>query len=871
MRVKLSFVLRALLPNTASMLVLLLVTATACAGELIGNGGMEKPFVKGVAQGWRNGSYGKNVRTFSSGKPHSGKSSQQIACRSFEGGGIQFIYPLRVTAGKHYKVSLWLRAEGVVGMVNVGLYHVPAPYTRHLYTSFEPGESWQQYTLEGVSPESDEQAGLFVSLFPEASTTLWVDDVSVIEDGSPTVKQPLAAGNVVPNADFELAIERDWQGRRMTPYQDTQKPFHGQHSLRWDLDGSSAELVSRPLEFGTNGQPFTLAVSARASGQAAVTAELWPTMMIGVDRPLLKLDCQPGANWKVFRSSGPLPASNDGAYYLKLRLHSQQRVSVWLDALRLEPGNAETPFRCRRPVEASLNCAPVAHIFRQGAPVALELRAFSDGERPHHSELLCRVTDYWRHPVAEIPVPLDLKLRMVLSRQIQLPLEKTGIFLAELVDGEEVLGGTSFSVLPKVSPVAAKESAVGGHFRLNEFEMQVANAMGIKWSRIIDCETITHWYTAEPRQGHFVWYDDRVRVARKHGVCLLGELFRVPAWASTAGEKDKGSDVRRFPPRNMGDFAAYVRAVVNHYRNDIHDWEIWNEAYSTSFWMGTPEQYAAMAKVAVREVRAVDPRAIVMGPCIHPGGAEWFQKILICGALDGVQAFSYHGYYLLQPKSYNILQKWAAAGPAGPLPIWNTETGTISRTFYRHIPDKFVDKHTNWLGDVSYRVAAQNSAKLFIVALATGTKRYFQYGWGGKYEDMLPWLSSMSLFEYDTALRPMGVAYAVAASILDGCHGRGWFEAPGQVLVSLLEDDQRLIAVAWRCNGPRSRRIAVPIDPSAVEARDMMGNHVELPPHGAGFMLDPGPEPLYLLVPVEHAGALTEALKRAKPLEPDRP
>ncbi len=383
--------------------------------------------------------------------------------------------------------------------------------------------------------------------------------------------------------------------------------------------------------------------------------------------------------------------------------------------------------------------------------------------------------------------------------------------------------------------------------------MQVANATGIKWTRLHDCETFTNWARAEPRRGQFVWRDDKVALARRYGVQMLGEFLRVPRWANP--------DASSGPPPDLDAFAAYVHAVVDHYRNDIHYWEVWNEPYIRSYWHGTPQEFAAMAKVAARAVHAADPQAMLLAPCADPGYVRFFEPALAAGALDGANVFSFHAYGVLYPKRYDILRTWAATGRSGPLPIWNSETGTTSATFYRHIPDKYVDRYTNWLGGVSYPIAAEHTVKYFVMALAAGAERFFQYY--GNHEESLPRLSAMSLFEYDTSLRPMGVAYAVAASLVDGCRGLGWFDVPDQTLVvCLLQGKQRHIAVVWHGNASH-RRVQLPINSEWIEARDMMGNREDTTPCDGGLMMEFGPEPTYLIVSVEHAGALAKALKAA--------
>jgi len=842
---------------------LLSFSAPLYADELVDNGAMEIPFREGIARGWHKNCYGKNTAVFSPGKPHSGKTSQKVECTSFESGAVQFFCPMKLTAGKHYKVSLWLRAEEGVGTVGISIRQGPHPYTKYLATTFEAGEDWEQVTFEGVIAQADKSAGLFIYFHPDGPGTLWVDDVSVVENEPQAVELPLPKGNVVANASFELALDRHWRARPVRPSCDTQNPHHGQRSLRWELDVSASQLVSGPIEFGGRNEPFTLALAVRAEGEARVVAAVRSAMTIGGAKNLLRVEGRPKADWDVLRTTGPLPSSANGAYCLTVHVRAPKKATVWIDALRLEPGQGSEPPRCRRQIEASLACPKLAHIHRIGQPVQLEVRAFNDGDGPKEPELICRVTDYHQRPVAEVPVAIRLEPRRAGQTSVSLPLKKTGVYLAELVEGDEVLSELSLSVLPEIAPVPAEKSVVGGHFRLDEFHMKVANAMGIKWTRIHDCSSITHWKTVEPEQGKFVWFDDEVRTVRRHGVQILGEFLRVPKWASSADDDVQGGNVHLCPPRSLDEFGTYVRAVVDHYENDIRHWEIWNEPYHRGFWQGTPEQYAEMARVAARETRAADPEAVVVAPCAYPGAEEWVERVLKAGGIAGADVFSYHGYGVLQPNGYQRVRGWAAHGRQSARPIWNTETGVTSRTFYRHIPDKFVDSYTRWIQPLPYDVAAENCARLFILALAGGAERYFQY-WCVYEESLLPRLGAMTIFEYDTSLRPMAVAYAVAASLLDGTRGRGWIEIPGPVLANLLEDDQRLIAVLWRRGGRRGRRIAVGFNPVKLDARNMMGNPMNLNSRGSGFDVVLSAEPLYLIVPAAEGDALVAALRKAE-------
>jgi hypothetical protein len=833
------------------------------AGELLENGRFEGESA-GLAKGWVNNCWGKNTVVFSPGEPHDGKTSQKVVCQEYQTGAVQFFAPLKLTAGKHYRVSVWMRAEGGVSNVGVGLRHGPEPYTMHLSRHFELSDQWEQYSFSGVVSASDNRVGLFLWFVPDGSGTLWVDEASVIEEDPPVVHQPVPTGNVVPNGSFELELARDWRAREANPVLDADRPLHGSRSLRWDLDGKPQQLVSRMIQFGTDGREFTLALGARANGDVRLVAEVWPGMAVGAVQPVLRVECRPKASWGEYRVSGLLPANSSGGYYLSLRLAASSKASVWLDAVRLEPAPASAPFRCARPIEASLASSAVAHIVREGNPVELTLRAFNDTDQPQARTLRCRATDYWRKPAGEASVDVDLKPHAVTERLVRIPIAKTGVFLVELVDGDEPLSEISLSVLPKLSPIPAEQSAIGAHFRLDEFHMAVANQMGIKWTRIHDCETITHWATVEPEKGTLVWNDEKVRVAHAHGVQILGEFLRVPEWASSAAGKVTGFDLHQHPPRDLQEFGAYVRAVVNHYKNDIRHWEIWNEPYHTGFWRGTPEEYAAMAQVASREARAADPQAVILAPSAYPGAGEWVERVQAAGGLRATDVFSYHGYDTFAPKGYQRVRDWAALQRKPPLPIWNTETGVSSKTFYRRPPDTLVDNYTHWLRAEPYDRAAEQSTQLAVLALAGGAKRYFQY-WSVYEDTLLPRLSAMSIFEYDGSLRPMAVAYAVAASLLDGTSGQGWIELSGRGLANILADDQRTIAVLWRVAGRRSQKLILPLDAASLEIRDLMGNRLAPQLHGSGIELSLTAEPVYLIVPAAQGQRLLEALKGGRP------
>ena len=828
---------------------------TLHAGNLVHNGGCDGPFHDGIASGWVKNCYGINDVTFSRSEPHAGAASQKVTCARFESGAVQFYLPVKLEAGKYYRVTAWMRADGGVGSVLLGLRQGPAPYRMHLSDEFEPGRQWRRFSFEGRCGGSEAVAGLFVKFEPAGPGSLWIDDVEVIETEPPKLDLPVPARNVVPNGSFEVATTPDWRSRKGRMEIVQGDAFHGDRALRLRLDAGSDRLFSRPVVFGPDERPFRLSFGAKANGEATVSVRVWSAM--SEEKPLLALNAKPRDAWKVFEKTAVLEPSPNGAYYFEIGVNAKEEATVSLDAVCLSPETAG--FSTRRDVEASLSCARPNHAFRIGEPVEMICRAFAGRDGVESRALVCRISDYHRRTVQEIPVEVDFAAGPGVGQALRVDLEQTGVFLAELMDGEETLSAVSFSILPPPADVSAEESSLGGHFRLDDFHLRAARTLGIRWTRIHDCEHITHWKTVQPEKGRFVWFDEKVTVARRHGVKVLGEFMRTPGWASSRKDAEGGKPFVS-PPEDWDAFAAYVRAAVDHYRDDITHWEIWNEPYHDGFWTGTVDEFVRLAKIAARETRAANAKATIVSPCAYPGIIDWEEEFIAGGGLKDVDVLAYHGYSVFNTSGYERVRKWAASGRTTPRPIWNTETGVPSTTFYRHIPDKYADSYTAWLRPREYDVAAEHAAKYYIMAMAGDAKRFFYY-WCVYEDTLLPRLSAFSIFEYDGSFRPCAVSYAVAGSILDGTKGERWIKMPGPVVANLFSDETRQIAVIWREGGREPREIFLDYPGDDLRVLGIMGNRVVPKRDGGGIRLSVSGEPVYLIVPKASGERLKGAIE----------
>lgn len=192
------------------------------------------------------------------------------------------------------------------------------------------------------------------------------------------------------------------------------------------------------------------------------------------------------------------------------------------------------------------------------------------------------------------------------------------------------------------------------------------------------------WDTMEPERGRYDWtfWDDFVRSAtRDYGLRLIPYICYTPKWAAS----DPGPDYWRSPPRDPEDFARFVTAIVDHYRDEIQSWELWNEPDNRAYWLGTPQQFAALIRAGSAAVRRTDPGdTVVLGGMV--GDLDFLTKLLrderLGTAVDIVNVTSYfetwHPARIESIPSYVERVADLVRDTGGHHPLWMAETGYSS-------------------------------------------------------------------------------------------------------------------------------------------------------------------------------------------------
>lgn len=159
-----------------------------------------------------------------------------------------------------------------------------------------------------------------------------------------------------------------------------------------------------------------------------------------------------------------------------------------------------------------------------------------------------------------------------------------------------------------------------------------------EWDRMaasgVESATIAfRWSVLQPQPGtpNFDQTDRFVTLAATHNVRLVPIVVGTPVWARRDPTKD-GS-----PPRNVNDYAKFVRALVKRYgpsgsfwaahpelpRRPVRDWVIWNEPHLIDYWTAPNWErgYAALLRAANRAIKKADPGATVA--LAGMTGASW--------------------------------------------------------------------------------------------------------------------------------------------------------------------------------------------------------------------------------------------------------
>jgi|GEM_PF-3260129 len=124
---------------------------------------------------------------------------------------------------------------------------------------------------------------------------------------------------------------------------------------------------------------------------------------------------------------------------------------------------------------------------------------------------------------------------------------------------------------------------LNGTIRIDQLDEVIGKSWG---AGVRSARFATWWCFLEPEPDRYVWtdFDYAFQIASNYGIIPVPEIFFTPDWAAIGGMTGKNcihSTVKNHPPINMEDWSDFLREMIRRYgaygKNQVHDWEIWNE------------------------------------------------------------------------------------------------------------------------------------------------------------------------------------------------------------------------------------------------------------------------------------------------------
>jgi len=894
---------------TATLWAILLPQAVLADGELPRGGGMEGPFAGGVAAGWVKNCYGDNdvVFTEETSDVHSGRSAQRVTCTRFVTGGVQFHSgDIAVEHGQPYTVRLWRRGD-VLSPDYHGLRKYNEPYTGYLKRYARVKDEWRPFILAGEAGDTDPRCAVFIMF--AGTGTLVLDDVTLlpgIHEEVAASEMPPQKGNRIYNSGFEAGPE-GW-----TPTDGFAIDRTTAHSGRCSARLGSVDLPSvtlplnRPLAPATRprtappglecrpfpvraGMRYTLSAWIKAAQpDTPVTLRFFEWADEGGDQPSNRNERKAGVtattDWARYQVSGIALPNMWEDYVARI----VPGGTVWLDDVQIEEGDA-SDYRPGQAIEVGAETPTRWCLVGQQLDVTAHV---ASAEPSADCPLTFTLEDLWSRPVQVVTQTAalgaglgprrngrpqvsgesgDLRTTPWLSQEtghsdgtqcVSFTPDKPGMYRVRVRAGDSpATGEVGFGVFPRRDRKLRPDSMLGTHVTAVVPQptntLLASEAMGARWLRLHDFGDFCHWRVVEPEKGRFDWRDAEIDELRNRGFTIMANLGHPPLWAGRPhpADQDHGSWTSA-PPRDIAEWENYVFKTVEHFRDRIRHWEVWNEPCWHTFFSGTPEEYAELLKVAHRAIKRADPQAVVIGGCFSSHAREWTQRVLAQDGLDFMDALSYHVYW-----SPAVTEPTAPGEPTfieqevrhfadlmhergKPKPIYMTEGGIRCPPFASWLPKEGFSRGAPFGSSAHAQRpvpgldAACGLVRGIVQMLSAGVTNVCYYYTGGAHGAM-PWFSTMAngyyvLMDYDGRPKPTMMAYSALEQQLDGAAPAGKRQRNG-LTVYLFAKGSGATAVAWS-----DQERTLTIERAAV--LDLMGNERQPP------VLRPG-EPVFIVAP----------------------
>jgi hypothetical protein len=606
--------------------------------------------------GWRDNTSWAQTWVEYSRQTENGSPFLRVNVTRIDDGWAQLVGAMpRWTSSAYMRLRMKVRAsEGIA--CGLGIRQNASPYTYLWQTTRFPDAAWQDLTLYARIDPASFDIGFYLTVNAPGVFDMAAFILDRLTESELVAELAATAGdypkNLLRNTRFPLGLPGGWSLDRDSSDGDvvTMEPDGAALHVVSPL---AAILYSEPFPVPRPLVPYTASVAVRGSGTFRLA-------VVSNGRTVAQTSVTPTGEWQRVRATFT-PVLLASATNLRMDVTGE----VWIDSAQVELGGAATAYASGGDCEVALavDGAAPARVQFDDEPARMAWAVTGAC-----ATLRARVVNIYGESAALAPVALADAARGVLRYDV-FPQRPYGPFRVE-VWAEDVQGrrASPYNELvvyrlrrPRYWMIDAPDSPFGVHTTSTTRHILMAKAVGANWTRLHDAGLeYIGWYHLERQPGAWTFRDDDLNRYRTYGMKILGLLSTAPEWASYFQKPHNGYYDRFFQPRNLDDYARYVRTVASRYLGIIDTWDVWNEPWNVGWWAVSYDEqrqvyvtsahpqadFARLQKTAYDAAKSVDPSLVVTAANATTGstGANWLAGIVSAGGLGTCDIINYHDY-----------------------------------------------------------------------------------------------------------------------------------------------------------------------------------------------------------------------------------
>ncbi len=685
-----------------------------------------------VPDNWATAGAASVVQTLTLDSGPDGSRAGKLTCTEFSGNSSSChamlcqVGKVGLTARQWYRVRWQAKAQDLSrNVISLSLSNTRTWSGTGLNYSFPVGAGWRQYEHVFLAEQDLPAAASRLQFWFQSTGTLWLANVQLEPvaglqyEYHPQISTSQVT-NYIPNSSFECGRAgwgsyypdmNTWAGNvfDLIGQIDSQVAYHGQHSLRIDVDKSQAPVFMWDWFDLVDEQILTPLAAHHGWVRLERGSKYVVSCMLRADRPdvparLLVREgernrshhVQVGPEWQ--RRSMAFSASDDFAWIgvgPDLSESDLASATLWVDAVQLEKGEAPSEYQARTALESMLSTDMTGNTFLDPAEgLSVQITVFNAGRQNVDLQGELRVTDFWDQTVHRQQLQLVAAAQKQTCHHVdQLLAGRTGFFRVSWTPSGVAAKAQNLRCMV-IQPYRDTDSVFGmNHAYGWPVLLQLAKQAGLTWWR----DWSVKWHQVEAVKGQFDFSATDPQIDRVLDQGLnVDVMFPFPSseWSTTADmDAIRKVESNRYrhqvlrlacAPASTTDFQRYITRSVQHYKDRIQYFQVFNEPVYTHYSLPqrlgyTVADYVHWLEIAAQAIRGEHNQAVVVGGMGSWAGTSWTRDFVRAGGLKSVDILDLHCYPVTaDPESYeqDIVELTDLMRERGEVrPMWLTEFG----------------------------------------------------------------------------------------------------------------------------------------------------------------------------------------------------